>query len=83
LPDSHHLCCAGGGKEVNKLRDQKYRLLWKDGDFVRLAARCNALIIPFAAVGGDDAFDLFLDTQEVLGLLISFDAQWSGVVIYL
>jgi hypothetical protein len=56
---------AGGAKEVAKLRDQKYQLLWKDGDFIRLAARCDALIVPFAAVGGDDAFDLFMDTKEV------------------
>lgn len=33
---------------------------------VRLAARCNAIIVPFAAVGADDAFDLFMDTDEIL-----------------
>ena len=33
---------------------------------VRLAARCNAVIVPFAAVGADDAFDLFMDTDEIL-----------------
>ena len=33
---------------------------------VRLAARCNAVIVPFAAVGADDAFDIFMDTDEIL-----------------
>ncbi len=27
-------------------------------DFLRLAAKCNAIIIPFSSVGGDDAFDV-------------------------
>jgi hypothetical protein len=35
-------------------------------DFVRLAARCGAIIVPFAAVGADDAYDVFMDVDEVL-----------------
>jgi hypothetical protein len=35
-------------------------------DFVRLAARCGAVIVPFAAVGADDAYDVFMDVDEVL-----------------
>ena len=53
--------------QVNKRRGEKYKLIWKNKpDFVRMAAKTNALIIPFAAVGGDDAFDIALDTDEVL-----------------
>ena len=33
---------------------------------MRLAARTNAVICPFGAVGADDAFDLFMDTDEIL-----------------
>jgi hypothetical protein len=59
--------CAGGGREVAKRRDEAYSLIWKDSvDFVRLAARCDAVICPFGAVGADDAFDLFMDTDEIL-----------------
>lgn len=50
-----------------KRRGEAYQLLWKqEVDFVRLAARCNAVIIPFGAVGADDAFDLYMDTDEIL-----------------
>lgn len=53
--------------QVNKRKGEKYRLIWKDKpDFVRMAAKSGALIIPFAAVGGDDAFDIAMDTDEVL-----------------
>lgn len=53
--------------QVNKRRGEKYQLIWKDKpDFVRMAAKSNALIIPFAAVGGDDAYDIAMDTDEVL-----------------
>lgn len=39
--------------QVNKLKGQEYQLLWKEQpDFVRMAAKLNAVIIPFAAVGG-------------------------------
>jgi hypothetical protein len=53
--------------QVNKRKGEEYKLIWKDKpDFVRMAAKTNALIIPFAAVGGDDAFDVAMDTDEVL-----------------
>ena len=52
---------------MNKRKGEEYQLFWpEDPDFVRLAAKLNALIIPFAAVGGDEAFDLALDSDEVL-----------------
>lgn len=52
---------------MNKRKGEKYKLIWKDKpDFVRMAAKSGALIIPFAAVGGDDAFDIAMDTDEVL-----------------
>jgi 1-acyl-sn-glycerol-3-phosphate acyltransferase len=52
------LLYPGGAREVNKRMGEEYRLFWRDSpDFVRLAARCNAIIVPFAAVGADDAYD--------------------------
>ncbi|PNW88163.1 hypothetical protein CHLRE_01g017100v5 [Chlamydomonas reinhardtii] len=61
------LLFPGGAKEVVKKRGQEYTLLWKDSpDFVRLAAKCDALIVPFAAVGADDAYDVIMDTDEVI-----------------
>ena len=48
--------------QVTKRKGEKYKLFWREdrADFVRLAAKFDALIVPFAAVGGDDAFDLFM-----------------------
>lgn len=61
------LLFPGGAKEVLKRRGQEYKLLWnKEQDFIRLAARTNAIIIPFACLGGDDAFKFALDSDEVL-----------------
>lgn len=46
--------------QVNKLKGQEYQLLWREQpDFVRMAAKLNALIIPFGAVGGESQFCSF------------------------
>lgn len=53
--------------QVSKRRGEKYQLKWKESpDFVRLASKLGATIIPFAAVGGDDAFDFNMDSREIL-----------------
>ena len=40
-------------QQVNKLKGEKYKLIWKDSpDFVRLASKLDCTIVPFAAVGG-------------------------------
>ena len=31
---------------------------------MRLAAKCNAIIVPFAAVGADDAYETLMETDE-------------------
>jgi len=32
--------------------------MWKEGvDFVRMASRLNAIIVPFGLLGADDAYD--------------------------
>ena len=53
--------------QVNKRKGEEYQLFWpEDPDFVRMAAKLNALIIPFASVGGDEAFELALDSDEII-----------------
>lgn len=53
--------------QVTKRKGERYKLIWKNkAEFVRMAASTNALIIPFAAVGGEEAFDIALDTDEIL-----------------
>lgn len=60
------LLFPGGAREVCRRRNERYKLFWKrDIDFVRPAVRFNALIVPFSAVGADDAVDIFIDGQEL------------------
>ena len=47
----------------------KYTLLWPEkSEFVRVAAKYNPTIVPFAAVGAEDSVEVVLDGKEVLGL---------------
>lgn len=61
------LLFPGGAREVNKRKGEEYRLFWSEQPgLIRLAARTNAVIVPFAALGGDEAFELGMDTSEIL-----------------
>ncbi|CAM6097309.1 unnamed protein product [Calypogeia fissa] len=60
------LLFPGGAREVCKRKGEEYKLLWKEtADFVRMATRHKAIIVPFGALGGDDAYDILYDTTEV------------------
>lgn len=53
------LVLPGGLRESVKPRELRYRLLWGHRyGFVRAAIRNRAPIVPLAAIGGDDLFDL-------------------------
>lgn len=60
------LLFPGGAREVCRRRDEEYKLFWRDGtDFVRPAARFDAVIVPFSAVGADDDCETLVDGQEI------------------
>lgn len=49
---------------------------------MRLAARFGAIIVPFAAVGGDDAYDIALEVDEVLeNPVLGPLARWGAQMI--
>lgn len=53
------LLFPGGAREVSKRKGEEYQLLWKqETDFVRMAVKLGALIVPFAVLGADDAYDV-------------------------
>ncbi|CAI5459636.1 unnamed protein product, partial [Closterium sp. Yama58-4] len=75
------LVFPGGSKETCRLKGEKYQLRWGmgegsrgssgssssgDGGMMRMAAKLNAIIVPFAMVGADDAFDIALDRNDLL-----------------
>lgn len=61
--------------ELNKIslycvcgvQGEEYKLMWKETvDFVRMASRLNAIIVPFGILGADDAYAhplLFLEAH--------------------
>ena len=61
------LLFPGGAREVFKRKGEDYQLFWPDeADVVRLAARCNATLLPFSGIGGDESFTIALDSDELL-----------------
>ena len=58
----------GGGREVFKRKGEKYQLLWERRlGFARLAIEHGYPIVPFAAVGAEECYDILLDAGDVLG----------------
>ncbi|KAG2499012.1 hypothetical protein HYH03_003198 [Edaphochlamys debaryana] len=61
------LLYPGGVREALKLKGERYALIWpRRPEFVRMACRFGATIIPFAAIGAEDSVDILLDRQELL-----------------
>ena len=59
------LVFPGGSREVNKRRDERYRLIWKERiGFAKLAVEHGYPIVPFAAVGADDMLDVVVDDDD-------------------
>lgn len=59
------LVYPGGGREVAKRKGEKYQLLWKQRTgFARLAIEAGCPIVPFAAVGAEDSYDILLDADN-------------------
>ena len=68
------LLYPGGVREAFKStkKGEAYKLFWPDeeetSDFARVAARFNATVVPVAAIGAEDGFEMLLDADELLEL---------------
>jgi len=63
------LLFPGGVKECLHGKGQEYQLFWPEKtDFVRLAAKFNATIVPLSAIGAADSANILLDPSELLQL---------------
>jgi 1-acyl-sn-glycerol-3-phosphate acyltransferase len=61
------LVYPGGAREVAKRKGEAYRLLWKKRvGFAKMALAHDVTIVPFAALGVEDAWDIVLDGDELL-----------------
>ncbi|KAF8017906.1 hypothetical protein BT93_H2964 [Corymbia citriodora subsp. variegata] len=64
---SHIVLYPGGAREANHNKGEEYKLFWPDQpEFVRMAARFGATIVPFGTVGEDDIAELVLDNNDVM-----------------
>ncbi|CAO2831273.1 unnamed protein product [Amaranthus hypochondriacus] len=62
---SHVLLYPGGMREALHRKGEEYQLFWPErSEFVRMAARFGAKIIPFGVVGEDDICELILDHED-------------------
>ncbi|XP_047959094.1 phytyl ester synthase 2, chloroplastic-like isoform X2 [Salvia hispanica] len=62
---SHVLLYPGGAREALHRKGEEHKLIWPDEpEFVRMAARFGAKIVPFGSVGEDDVLQLLLDCDD-------------------
>lgn len=60
------LVFPGGAREVAKRKGERYQLVWKQRTgFARMAIQYQATIVPFAAVGAEDAWDIVYDAEDI------------------
>lgn len=63
----HVMVFPGGAREVSKRKGEQYQLTWKRRTgFCSMAIRHGYNILPFAAVGPDDMYDILLDAEDIL-----------------
>ena len=63
------LLFPGGVREVFHGKGEDYELFWPEkADFVRVAARFNATIVPISAIGAADSANILLSPDEMLNL---------------
>ncbi|KAF8018011.1 hypothetical protein BT93_H3034 [Corymbia citriodora subsp. variegata] len=72
--NSHVLLYPGGAREALHRKGEEYKLIWPEQpEFVRMAARFGATIVPFGAVGEDDIAELVLDYDDLMKIPIVND----------
>jgi 1-acyl-sn-glycerol-3-phosphate acyltransferase len=56
----------GGSREAFKRKGEEYQLVWGDRlGFARMAIRHGVPILPFAALGADEVFEVVRDSEEL------------------
>ncbi|XP_029129251.1 acyltransferase-like protein At3g26840, chloroplastic isoform X2 [Cajanus cajan] len=64
---SHVLLYPGGMREALHRKGEEYKLFWPEqSEFVRMAARFGAKIVPFGAVGEDDLGEVVFDYDDLV-----------------
>ncbi|KAL9830209.1 putative diacylglycerol acyltransferase, serine aminopeptidase, S33, alpha/Beta hydrolase [Arabidopsis thaliana] len=62
---AHVLLYPGGVREALHRKGEEYKLFWPEqSEFVRVASKFGAKIVPFGVVGEDDIFNIVLDSND-------------------
>lgn len=60
------LVFPGGAREVARRRGERNTLIWKQRiGFAKMALQHRCTVVPFSAIGIDDAFDILVDANDV------------------
>ncbi|KAI0489341.1 hypothetical protein KFK09_029183 [Dendrobium nobile] len=60
------LLYPGGAREALHKKGEEYKLFWPEqAEFVRMASRFGATIVPFGVVGEDDIFEVLIDYNDL------------------
>ncbi|XP_030466933.1 phytyl ester synthase 1, chloroplastic-like [Syzygium oleosum] len=71
---SHVLLYPGGAREALHRKGEVYKLFWPEQpEFVRMAARFGATIVPFGTVGVDDITEMVLDYDDLMKIPVVND----------
>ncbi|XP_044481490.1 acyltransferase-like protein At1g54570, chloroplastic isoform X2 [Mangifera indica] len=71
---SHILLYPGGIREALHYKGEQYKLFWPNHqEFVRMAARFGATIVPFGVIGEDDIVELVLDYNDLMKIPVLSD----------
>ncbi|CAN8266345.1 unnamed protein product [Cochlearia groenlandica] len=71
---SHVLLYPGGVREALHRKGEEYKLFWPEQpEFVRVASRFGAKIVPFGVVGEDDLCKVILDYNDLMHIPILKD----------
>ncbi|KAG5411753.1 hypothetical protein IGI04_008072 [Brassica rapa subsp. trilocularis] len=66
---SHVLLYPGGIREAFHKKGEEYKLFWPEQpEFVRVASKFGAKIVPFGVVGEDDICDFVLDSDDQMNI---------------
>lgn len=61
------LLFPGGVREAFKRKNEKYKLFWPSKpEFIRMAIKHDAIIVPFAAIGAEDSIDIVADANDLM-----------------
>jgi 1-acyl-sn-glycerol-3-phosphate acyltransferase len=76
----HILVFPGGRREVCKHRGEAYQLIWRNRTgFAHMAIQYGYDIIPVAAIGGEEMFDIVVDAKDVMKSPLGAWLQNTGI----